>query len=211
MPANPTDDLRTVRRWSLAGFAAGAVFALVVVPVEFNYLCRRADGTIGPRVGTTFPQVVKGPDGKFVVGALAPPDTSRSLYWHEKLIHGLPSAVPYLLFATFIGYAIGRGRVRARAARLEPLTQEQADYGESAVRPGNSRPEAVCPSPAGLRTPHQIVRREVIIGLMWGLGIAAVVTPFVLNYRCIRADGSYGPVPVTPVFATVGAGNAPAP
>ncbi|HVK09697.1 MAG TPA: hypothetical protein VM597_13060, partial [Gemmataceae bacterium] len=133
------------------------------------------------------------------------------LYWHEKLIHGLPSAVPYLLFATFIGYAIGRGRVRARAARLAPRTHEEADYGDSAVGPGNSRPEAVCPSPAGLRTPHQIVRREVIIGLMWGLGIAAVVTPFVLNYRCIRADGSYGPVPVTPVFATVGAGNAPAP
>ena len=128
MAPNLPDDRRTVRRWSLAGFACGVVLALLIVPIEFNYLCRRADGTIGPRTNTVFAQVAKASDGKT---ALVPAGRERGLYWHEKLAYGLPSAIPYLLFLTFIGYAIGRGRVRLRAALHRPLTPEQADYDDS--------------------------------------------------------------------------------
>ena len=81
----PQTPRQIVRRCSLAGLACGVAFALVVVQTEFNYLCRRADGSIGPRTSSVFASVVKGPDGKLGVNPAAQSQLgSRDLYWHER-------------------------------------------------------------------------------------------------------------------------------
>ena len=132
MSPSPPTPRQIVRRCSLAGLACGVAFALVVVPTEFNYLCRRADGAIGPRTSEVFTSVAKGPDGKLgvnpaaqsPVGVAGPcTGTKRSLTGCRLRSRTCCSSPSSATRSAAVEFDL---RERAR-----PLSPEQMDYDDS--------------------------------------------------------------------------------
>lgn len=118
MPTTPRTARQIVRREVLIGLFWGVGISVCVVPFELNYLCRRADGSIGPFISTTFANLERGPDGKFyskTADQIEP--ASRGLYWYEQVAVGAQSAAPVVGIAALLGWLVGRAKAPLAARR----------------------------------------------------------------------------------------------